>query len=967
MKTLNLTSYYKQNYPLIFKDYHGQQFDTIACILPGQGAIQPGYLKTDIKKLPHIQSYLNQADLWYKNLYPEAKSSITDYAVNPEAIEEDKFHLVQNIFLLVVTCGFFEFLKSKGYEKFVLTSHSFGEYAAYVCADAIALQDMLSIVHQRELVSPKPFSLGGLIALNIEVSEFKKLQQTVEELRKCDIANINSDQQIVIAVHKDEVTTISKVLKKQRVAHRVLTAVAQAYHSHLMQESSLKFKEWLSLQKFNIKPLRYPVLSSVNQITYPVNYQFTAEELFDLFAKQLTNPVNFVEQFKILHQDHKIGSYLQFIDGSTYLDFIKNSKGYENPESIQLSSIDFFYKSNTGGLQKSQLDLEKLKNSSIFKKLSEHIESVTGFSVVEIEIMDQFQEDLRIDSIKKAEIVFKTLEDFNIHIEESLSLAQFKTIAEVVHYLDEVKHSSKNKKKKKFFNDVNNFMGCYKPVKLQKNIEKYPQYRDVSSKFLDISIFRIDRFLKTDTFKTGSEKSDVIVLDVTDLKDHFNEKPYTEQNFAQFFNYFQDLAIDLKTKASNTVGFKLVLCTEQDFMHFQAVNAFFKSLSKEMSVPYKVIEFNRSKNIFSEKLETIRHELNDVYATDIVYEDELRFVKTWSALELSEKKQAHHFTKIVIIGGAKGFMASQLAMLKMPHLHICLLGRSSGDDQEIQKFLKKNKSNFSTLEYISCDASKAENLSTVLNQIEDLWGGKPIDLIINAAGYEKSENLGNKDLSTAQNEFASKYMVSANLNNLKNKFKFRVLNYSSIVGSFGNEGQTVYSFANGYQMEQDDLSILWPAIDNVGMTLNKGLYEKMKATGIHFAKIDETTKLLQYVLSHYDDILNATNNILMTHPQDIFLFKSKSLDLVRLRTLAGLMTDIQDVSFSKEFHLQRDSFLNDHKIETSVVIPASYIVSLFLNIAGYYSESIKLEAFAIKNIILFTQQYLNCTCSSHLK
>lgn len=957
MQLVNYKSYYDQNFSIEHQKYEGPQYDTIACILPGQGLIKPGFLKTDLKKLASVQVFLSRADQWLKSYHPEFKFSVTDYSNRPENISDNHLQIVQNIFLLSVSCGFFDLLQSKGYDKFIITSHSFGEYSSLVCAGCIDFEMMLEIVWMREMCSPAAHSKGSLIALNSKIEDFNSFKLQTAELANTHIANINSHQQIVIAVDNTDKATVIKALKKLKIAHKSLSAVAQPYHSNLMDESANKFRQWLQTINLNPQPLKHALLSSVNQKSYPANYMFTKSELVEIFACQLTSKVDFVEQVHSLKKEHNIVSFIQLIEGDVYTNFIQNMFQPNELKMLQLSSVDFFYKTNTNADQISRLDLEKLKTSQIFKRLAEHIESVTGFSVLEIEIMDQFQSDLRIDSIKKAEIVFKTLEDFNIHIEESLSLAQFKTIAEVVHYLDSVKYNKKSIQKKSIMNNKNNFMNTFSIAEVAEAIESTPSYKDLNTKKVSILFHSISEDEIILAKKVTFDPIDILVLDVSNLDGFFNSKLFGVDSFLNLFSFLKTRLEDVKNIFQQNSFFKLVIFSRTEYIHLQALRAFVKSFCKEHHIPLKCIQV--LEDIDQSNLsELIIAESSDNYITDIVYKNGERYIKKWSSLNNVNRDHKNQIKNIVVIGGAKGFAGAQLSRFKKSDLNIYLIGRSDSDTSDIVQYIKKNKAKFGLLKYVKCDASNEKELTNSLNFIVQDLGS--IDLVINAAGQEKSEELLNKTIDSAAGEFLSKYSVSQNLQILLKTFGFKVINYSSIVGYFGNEGQAVYSFANGYQYDLDTINILWPAIDKVGMTTNKGLYEKMRATGLHFAKIEETVELIQDVITYYDAYKNESRNILYTHPQDVFLFESKLLDLQRLRSLAGQIVSLEDVSFSKEFHLLRDSFLNDHKIENTAVIPASYIVSLFLNIARYYIKNIKLELFSIKNILLFTQNQLNC-------
>ena len=80
------------------------------------------------------------------------------------------------------------------------------------------------------------------------------------------------------------------------------------------------------------------------------------------------------------------------------------------------------------------------KSSGFFTKiLNKAIMTVTGYEVTSIDVADRLQEDLGIDSIKKAEIIFKVLDEVGIKnntTSQNIRVSDLSTINDLLHYFD---------------------------------------------------------------------------------------------------------------------------------------------------------------------------------------------------------------------------------------------------------------------------------------------------------------------------------------------------------------------------------------------------------------------------------------------------------------------------------------------------------------------------------------------------
>ncbi|WIE48039.1 MULTISPECIES: ACP S-malonyltransferase [unclassified Pseudomonas] len=141
-----------------------------------------------------------------------------------------------------------------------LAGHSLGEYNALLAAGAFGFDDGLRIVHKRaQLMSSA--SGGGMAAV---------INCDIDRLRAClnqggldgiDVANYNSDSQIVIAGLQPDLAAAYGLFDEQGIVY-VPLKVSAAFHSRQMAPLKEAFADFL--RGIGFSPLQVPVLSNVD-------------------------------------------------------------------------------------------------------------------------------------------------------------------------------------------------------------------------------------------------------------------------------------------------------------------------------------------------------------------------------------------------------------------------------------------------------------------------------------------------------------------------------------------------------------------------------------------------------------------------------------------------------------------------------------------------------------------------------
>lgn len=905
------SSFYGEQFSFGFTKYREIDYSNLALVLPGQGSLDFQQVTSEIRNIQECLEYFKKADAWALQAGIPAISQTPNLKFNSTSEE----FLLKNLYLFTLTVGLFDFIKKSNRKIAALTSHSFGECSVLVCSGMLSFEDGLQVVKWREEVSPEPGKLGTLVAVSA----------TIESLRDClnipgvSLANINSSEQIVLACSFEVLNTLKTMLKKSKIPAVELKTVSRPYHSDLMKSAGDQLKQKINAANFSVGKIETPFLSSVNQFFYEQGKQLDLSEIAELMALQLTNPVYFDQQITALNA-RKIYSFLELGFSEIYKGFIQNLLGHKE---ISVQSMRWLCKKSEDKAGRAwSFDVQ---NSPFLSVLRKYINKVTGYDVLDIQVHDQFQEDLRIDSIKKAEIVFKTLEELNLSIDESLRLAQLRSVGDIVDFLEGLKKKplkAKVNKKREF--------QIY-----QTRWTDLPPLGSVAMPGGDcqiVDIFASD-FVNRLNNILAAEQSEYCFLKLTrsfkgtDEILNFIEK--IKESFRQFDAQVFNSGLGL-------------LGRFEDEKDFDQLNAFLKSLAKENKLRYRSCLSNQEIS-----LGVFVHYMNaNPFVVDFKLEG-----KRWQAKNYPETFQGISMESdvsksektVLIIGGHKGL---GFELLRRGALNsnstLIVVGRSANNDEVVSKNIQKLSKKYTQVIYFAGDARDSQFM-------ESLFAQQKVDLVINSAGLEFSRKLTEKESEEISLELQTKVQIVDTLDKLRSQYRFQIVNFSSVAAEFGNGGQTVYSWASAYQAQNPEhTNIFWPPLEKVGMTENLGILMKLKEAGLGLLPIDQALGLFKKVVNQ-----GSKGNYIFMSPSDRFLYDVElSIDLKLFQAL-GYLIDAPNSIFMKTFSRDTDRYVLDHVIEQIPVIPASYGLAAMLVLSGGYFKSYpSLRNFNIRNIML---------------
>jgi len=255
-------------------------------IFPGQGSQIVGMGKEFYDKFELVKNLFKEADetlsFPLSKLILEGPKEELDLTVNTQPAI---FLISYSIFTVIKK----EFNIDLNKAKF-FAGHSLGEYSALSCAGYLGFSDTLKILRIRgdAMQNSVPKGQGGMVAvLGSTVENVEKILKDNEKKFKVQIANDNSEGQIVISGKTEDLDELIIILKENSIKN-IKLPVSAPFHCNLMSKATDIMS--LELNKLNFIESENKLISNVtaNQIS-------SIDELKDLLIKQIENRVRWRE------------------------------------------------------------------------------------------------------------------------------------------------------------------------------------------------------------------------------------------------------------------------------------------------------------------------------------------------------------------------------------------------------------------------------------------------------------------------------------------------------------------------------------------------------------------------------------------------------------------------------------------------------------------------------------------------
>ena len=255
-------------------------------IFPGQGSQIIGMGKEFFEKYNIVKDLFKQAD------------DVLGFNISKIILEgpKDKLDLTSNTqpAIFLISYSIFQVVKKEFNfdlnKARYFAGHSLGEYSALSCAHYLDFSDTIKLLRARgnAMQNAVPKGEGGMVAvLGSTINTIESIIDDNKDKFTIQIANDNSDGQIVLSGKKNDLNELLKTLKLESIKS-VLLPVSAPFHCKLMSKATNIMKN--EIEKLNFKDGENILISNVT-----ADEISNKDDLKTLLVKQIESRVRWRE------------------------------------------------------------------------------------------------------------------------------------------------------------------------------------------------------------------------------------------------------------------------------------------------------------------------------------------------------------------------------------------------------------------------------------------------------------------------------------------------------------------------------------------------------------------------------------------------------------------------------------------------------------------------------------------------
>ena len=282
-------------------------------VFPGQGSQVIGMGKEFFDKYKIVQNLFKEADetLGFRlsRLILEGPKSDLDLTINTQPA------------IFLTSYSIFKVIKNENNidlsKAYAFAGHSLGEYSALACAGYLNFTETLKILKLRgeSMQNAVPKGLGGMLAvLGTSTKTVEKILEENKDNFQAQIANDNSDGQIVVSGKLEDLKKMMENLKVNKIKN-IQLPVSAPFHCSLMEKATENMR--VPLNSLNIEPVGINIISNVTAST--VN---EPSQIKKLLIQQIENRVRWRESvLKMINEG--VDNFIEIGPGKVLAGLIK--------------------------------------------------------------------------------------------------------------------------------------------------------------------------------------------------------------------------------------------------------------------------------------------------------------------------------------------------------------------------------------------------------------------------------------------------------------------------------------------------------------------------------------------------------------------------------------------------------------------------------------------------------------------
>ena len=299
-----------------------------AVLFPGQGS---QYVKMGLDFYEKFDSVKKNFELVDKTL----KFPLSEIILKGP---ESKLKLTENTqpAIMIVGVSIYNILNNnydlKLNDSKFFAGHSLGEYTALVCAGSLSIEKASYLLRERgkAMQESTPAGEGAMVAvLGMQIEEVEKEISALPEGEVCEIANDNTNGQVVVSGTKKNIEILNLNLKKKK-KKGIILPVSAPFHCSLMKRASKIMKDKIQNTDF-LKP-KPPIISNVT-----AREENDTNRIKTLLIDQIVSRVRWRESVNYMIQNG-VNEFIEIGPGKVLTGLVK--KIDKNVSIININSTD---------------------------------------------------------------------------------------------------------------------------------------------------------------------------------------------------------------------------------------------------------------------------------------------------------------------------------------------------------------------------------------------------------------------------------------------------------------------------------------------------------------------------------------------------------------------------------------------------------------------------------------------------